>query len=61
MCTGISEFKRDYQPRNKLVKNENGDLLADFSSFLNKLKNYSSQLFSARNGSDVRQIKVHNS
>jgi hypothetical protein len=26
---GISEFKRDFQPRNNLVKDENGDLLAD--------------------------------
>jgi hypothetical protein len=27
---GINEFKRLYQPRNNLVKDENGDLLADF-------------------------------
>jgi prefoldin subunit 5 len=26
---GINEFKRGYQPRNNLVKDENGDLLAD--------------------------------
>jgi hypothetical protein len=25
---GINEFKRGYQPRNNLVKDENGDLLA---------------------------------
>jgi uncharacterized protein YaaR (DUF327 family) len=28
---GINEFKRDYQPRSNLVKDENGDLLADRS------------------------------
>jgi hypothetical protein len=26
---GINEFKRGYQPRNNLVKDENGDLLSD--------------------------------
>jgi hypothetical protein len=26
---GVNEFKRGYQPRNNLVKDENGDLLAD--------------------------------
>jgi hypothetical protein len=26
---GINSFKRGYQPRNNLVKDENGDLLAD--------------------------------
>jgi predicted NACHT family NTPase len=26
---GINEFKRGYQPRNNLVKDENGDLLAN--------------------------------
>jgi hypothetical protein len=26
---GITEFKRGYQPRSNLVKDENGDLLAD--------------------------------
>jgi hypothetical protein len=28
MCRGIDAFKRGFQPRNDLVKDENGDLLA---------------------------------
>jgi hypothetical protein len=32
---GITEFKRGYQPRNNLVKDENGDLLADSNNILN--------------------------
>jgi hypothetical protein len=36
---GINEFKRDYQPKNNLVKDENGDLLADSHNILNRLKN----------------------
>jgi hypothetical protein len=34
---GINEFKRVYQPRSNLVKDENADLLADI---LNGRKNY---------------------
>jgi hypothetical protein len=37
---GINEFKRGYQPRNNLVKDENGDFLADFNNILNRWKNY---------------------
>jgi hypothetical protein len=55
---GINEFKRGYQPRNNLVKDENGDLLADSHSDLNRWKNYYSQLLNVCNVSDVRQIEV---
>jgi hypothetical protein len=33
---GINEFKRGYQPRSNLVKDENGDLLADSHNILNR-------------------------
>jgi hypothetical protein len=33
---GINEFKRGYQPRSNLVKDENGDLLADSNTILNR-------------------------
>jgi hypothetical protein len=29
MYSGINEFKKGYQPRGNLVKDENGDVLAD--------------------------------
>jgi hypothetical protein len=32
----INEFKRGYQPRNNLVKDENGDLLTDSHNILNR-------------------------
>jgi hypothetical protein len=41
---GINEFKRGYQPRNNLVKDENGDMLEDSHSILIRWKNYFSQL-----------------
>jgi hypothetical protein len=57
---GINEFKRVYQPRNKLVKDDNGDLLADSHSILNRQKNYFSQLLNVHNVSEVRQIDITN-
>jgi hypothetical protein len=57
---GINEFKMFYQPRNNLVKYENGDLLADSHSILNRWKNYLSQLLNVHNNvSDIRQAEVH--
>jgi hypothetical protein len=55
---GINEFKRGYQTRNNLVKDENGDLFTDSHNILNRWKNYS-QLLNVNNVSDVRQIEVH--
>jgi hypothetical protein len=55
----INEFKRGYQLRNNLVKDENGGLLADFHSILKRWKNYFSQLLNVHNISDVRQIEAH--
>jgi hypothetical protein len=40
------------------VKDENGDLLTDFRSILNRWKYYS-QLLNVHRVSDVRQIEIH--
>jgi hypothetical protein len=56
---GRNGFERGYQLRNNLMKDENGDLLADFQNILNSWKNYFSQLLNMHNVSDVRQIEVH--
>jgi hypothetical protein len=56
---GVNKFKRGYQLRNNLVKDDNGDLLADSHNILNRWKNYFSQLLNVHNVSDVRQIEVH--
>jgi hypothetical protein len=55
----INEVKRGYQPRNNLVKDENGDLLADSHNILNRWKNYFSQLLNVHNVSEVSKIEVH--
>jgi hypothetical protein len=41
---GINEIKKGYQHRSNLVKDENGDLLADSITILNRWKSYFSQL-----------------
>jgi hypothetical protein len=41
------------------VKDENGDLLEDSCSILNRWKNYFSQSLNVHNVSDIRQIEVH--
>jgi hypothetical protein len=41
------------------VKDENGDLLADFHTILNRWKNYFSQLLNVHNVSDVRQREAY--
>jgi hypothetical protein len=56
---GINGFKRGYQPRNSLVKDENGDLLVNSHNILNRWKNYFSQLLNVHNVSVVRQREVH--
>jgi hypothetical protein len=48
-----------YQPINNLLKDENGDLLADSQNILNRWKKYFSHLLNVHNVSDVRQIEVH--
>jgi hypothetical protein len=53
----INDFKKGYQPRSNLVKDENGDLLADSHNILNRWKYYLSQLWNVHRVSDVRQIE----
>jgi hypothetical protein len=55
---GINVFKKGYQPRNNLVKDENGDLLADSHNILNRWKNYFSQLLNVHNVSDTAESLV---
>jgi hypothetical protein len=58
-CRGINKFKRVYQPRNNLVKDDDGNLLEDSDSILSRWKKYLSQLLNVHDVSDVRQTEVH--
>jgi hypothetical protein len=56
---GINEFKKGYQPRTNLVKDERGDLLADPHKILNRWKNYFSELLNVHGAGGVRQTEIH--
>ena len=56
---GISDFKKGYQPRCNIVKDEKGDLFADSHSIVAKWRNYFSQLFNVHGVKDVGQAEIH--
>jgi hypothetical protein len=56
---GINEFKKGYQPRNNLVKDERCDLFADPHKSLNRWKNYFCQLLKVHGAGGVRQTEMH--
>jgi hypothetical protein len=58
MYSGINEFKRGYQHRIN-IKDENGNLLADFQSVLNRWKNFFNQLLYVHGVHDIRQMDIH--
>jgi hypothetical protein len=49
----INEFKRHYQPRSNIVKDENGELLTDSNITVNRWKSYFSQLVNVHDVSDT--------
>jgi hypothetical protein len=56
---GTNEFKMGYQPRTNLVKDENGDVLADSHSILKRLRNDLHQLLNVHGVNYVRQTEMH--
>jgi hypothetical protein len=45
---GITEFKKGYEPKTNLVKDERGDLLVDPQKILARWKNYFCQLLNVQ-------------
>jgi hypothetical protein len=56
---GISDFKKCYQPRTNIVKDEKGGLVTDCHSILAVWRNHCSQLLNVHVVSDVRQTEKH--
>jgi len=52
---GIIDFKKGYQSRNNIVKDEKGDLVADSHSILARWRNHFSQLLNIHGINNVRQ------
>ena len=59
MYRGINDFKKGYQPRCNIVKDEKGDLVADSHGIVVRWRNYFSQLFNVHGVKDVGQAEIH--
>ena len=55
----ITDFKKRYQPRCNIVKDEKGDLVADSHSIVARWRYYFSQLFNVHGFKDVGQAEIH--
>jgi hypothetical protein len=53
---GINEFKKVYQPRTNIIKDENRNLLGNPQNFLKRWKNFFNQLLNVHAVHDVRQM-----
>ena len=58
MYRGINDFKKGYQPKPNIVKDEKGDIVANSHSILARCRNYLSQLLSAHGVNNVRQTEI---
>jgi hypothetical protein len=54
----INDFKKGYQPRTDIVKDETGDFVADCLSILARWRNHFSQLLNVHKVTDVRQTEI---
>ena len=52
---GINDFKKGYQTRTNIVKDETGDLVTGSYSILARWRNYFSQVVNGHGVNDVRQ------
>jgi hypothetical protein len=55
----INEFKKGYQPRINIIKDENGNLLAGPQNVLNRWKNFFNWVLNVHGVHDVRQMDIH--
>jgi len=55
LIRGITDFKKGYELRPNIVKDEKGDLVTDCHSILNRGRNHFSQQLNVHGVSEVRQ------
>ena len=56
---GISDFKKGFQPKCNIVKDEKGDLVADSHDIVARWRKYFSQLFNVHGVKDVGHAEIH--
>ena len=59
MYRGISDLKKDYQPRTNIVKDEKGNLVADCHSIMARWRNHFYQLLNVPGFNDDIQTETH--
>ena len=59
MYRGINYFKKGYQPRCNIVKNEKVDLVSDIHSIVVRWRKYFPQLFNVHGVKEVGQAEIH--
>jgi hypothetical protein len=58
LYTGVNGFRKGYQPRINIIKDENGNVLADPRSVLNRWKHFFNQVLNVYGVHDVRQMDI---
>jgi hypothetical protein len=56
---GTNEFKKGYQPKINIIKDENGNLLAHPQNVFNRWKHSFHQVLNVHGVHDVRQMDIH--
>jgi hypothetical protein len=59
MYTGTNKFKKGYKSRTNLLKDEEGELLADSHKILDRWKNYFCQLLNVHGSGNLTQTEMH--
>jgi hypothetical protein len=59
LYTGIRDFKKGYQSRPNIVKDEKSDLVADSHRILARWRNHLYQIWNVRGVNDIRQREIH--
>ena len=58
MYRAIIDFKKGYQPRTDIAKDEKGNFITDSHSILDRWRNHFSQLLNVHGINDVRQTEI---
>jgi hypothetical protein len=56
---GINDFKKRYQPKTKIVKDDKGDLFADSHNILARWRKFFYELLNVHGANDVIQREIH--
>jgi hypothetical protein len=56
---GTNEFQKGYRPRINIIKDENGNLLADPQSVLNRWKSFFNQVLNIHGVHDVEHMDIN--